>query len=67
MLFAGTNHPFLFDKSSITSLKDGNIKRGENYGKINLGSRVDILLPLNYTTNLQIGQKVLAGITKIIQ
>ena len=42
------------------------VKRGENYGKINLGSRVDILLPFNYTTNLQVGQKVFAGITKII-
>ena len=46
---------------------DDTVKRGENYGKINLGSRVDILLPLNYTTNLQIGQKVFAGITKIIE
>jgi len=41
------------------------VKRGENYGKINFGSRVDILLPSNYTTNLQIGQTVFAGITKI--
>ena len=43
------------------------VKRGENYGKINLGSRVDILLPFNYTTILQTGQKVFAGITKIIE
>ena len=43
------------------------VKRGENYGKINLGSRVDIVLPLNYNTSLQIGQKVFAGITKIIE
>jgi len=43
------------------------VKRGENYGKINLGSRVDILLPFNYTTKLQVGQKVFAGITKIIE
>tara|TARA_B100000427_G_scaffold191963_1_gene159593 strand:- start:1008 stop:1550 length:543 start_codon:yes stop_codon:yes gene_type:complete len=41
------------------------VKRGENYGKINFGSRVDILLPINYTTNLQIGQTVFAGTTKI--
>ena len=43
------------------------VKRGQNYGKINLGSRVDIVLPLNYNTSLQIGQKVFAGITKIIE
>ena len=42
------------------------VKRGENYGKINFGSRVDITLPLNYNTSLQKGQKVFAGITKLI-
>ena len=42
------------------------VKRGYNYGKINFGSRVDIVLPPNYTTNLKINQKVFGGITKII-
>ena len=41
------------------------VKRGENYGKINFGRRVAIVLPSNYITNQQIGQKVFAGITNI--
>lgn len=41
------------------------VQRGYNYGKINFGSRVDILLPVNTTTTLEVGQAVYAGITKL--
>lgn len=41
------------------------VQRGYNYGKINFGSRVDILLPVNTTTTLEVGQAVYAGIIKL--
>ena len=41
------------------------VKRGDNYGIIFLGSRVDILLPNNHSTKLKIKDKVFAGITVI--
>ena len=41
------------------------VQRGYNYGKINFGSRVDIVLPQNNNTILKVNQKVYAGITRI--
>ena len=47
-------------------IKPGDIlKRGFNYGRILFGSRVDIVLPVNSTRQLKIGDKVYAGITPI--
>ena len=39
--------------------------RGERYGMIKLGSKVDIYLPNSITPTVQIGQRVLAGTTII--
>lgn len=41
------------------------VKRGEDYGFIKLGSRVDIFLPLNATINVKLDQTVLGNIDKI--
>ena len=39
--------------------------RGERFGMIKFGSRVDLYLPENYTPAVSIGQKVFAGQTVI--
>lgn len=41
------------------------LKRGERYGLIKFGSRVDLYIPNGYTTNVAIGEKVTAGQTVI--
>ncbi|MDP4267231.1 MAG: phosphatidylserine decarboxylase family protein [Bacteroidota bacterium] len=46
--------------------KEGNIaKQTEQFGFIKFGSRIDLLLPLNYKINIKLGQKVKAGMTVI--
>lgn len=37
------------------------LMRGERYGMIKLGSKVDVYLPVNATVKVKIGDKVLAG------
>lgn len=44
---------------------DDNVKQGERFGLIRFGSRVDLYLPSDTVTSLQIGQKVQAGETII--
>ncbi|MDL2285294.1 phosphatidylserine decarboxylase family protein [Desulfovibrio sp. OttesenSCG-928-F07] len=41
------------------------VKRGERYGMIKFGSRVDLYLPDNYTPSVMVGDVVLAGHTTI--
>ena len=41
------------------------LQRGERYGMIKFGSRVDIFLPSNYTPSVFIGENVFAGQTVI--
>jgi phosphatidylserine decarboxylase len=39
------------------------LERGEEFGFIKFGSRVDLFLPLNTKINVEIGQKVRGGET----
>ncbi|MCD6389842.1 MAG: phosphatidylserine decarboxylase family protein [Desulfobulbaceae bacterium] len=39
------------------------LKRGERFGLIRFGSRVDLYLPLNFQVEVSVGQKVTAGET----
>ncbi len=41
------------------------VQRGERFGLIRFGSRVDIYLPLNSVIDVQVGQKVTAGKTSL--
>ena len=51
----------------INNIKIGDIvKQGEPYGLILFGSRVDIILPKNKTSNLKNTQNVIAGVTSLI-
>lgn len=43
------------------------VKQGEKIGMIKFGSQVDISIPSHYTIKVNIGQKVVAGITKIAE
>lgn len=43
------------------------LKRGERFGMIKFGSRVDLYLPENYRPTISIGQKVIAGQTVVAQ
>ncbi len=43
--------------------KEDKVKRGTRYGLIRFGSRVDLYLPKTSTTNVKLGQKVVAGET----
>jgi len=50
----------------VEFVKPGDIvKRGDIYGLIRFGSRVDLVLPLGMTTTLKKGDKVKAGLTPI--
>lgn len=42
------------------------LKRGERFGVIKFGSRVDLYLPDNYHPTVSIGEKVFAGLTVIV-
>ena len=37
------------------------LKRGERFGMIKFGSRVDLYIPQNYAPTVMIGEKVFAG------
>jgi len=41
------------------------IEQGERYGLIRFGSRVDIYMPLDATVTCALGDKVVAGISKL--
>jgi phosphatidylserine decarboxylase len=45
--------------------KGSSLARGERYGMIKLGSRVDVYLPESVTPAVSVGQKVRAGETTI--
>ncbi|OEU67806.1 MAG: phosphatidylserine decarboxylase [Desulfovibrio sp. S3730MH75] len=45
--------------------KADKLKRGERYGLIKFGSRVDLYLPEGYETLVQVGDKVVAGETSL--
>lgn len=50
----------------VCSLKGGErVQRGDRYGMIMLGSRVDVYCPLEVTIAVQVGQRVKAGETVI--
>lgn len=50
----------------LTYCKEGDqAKQGGEFGFIKFGSRVDIILPLDATISVQLGQKVKGGITEI--
>jgi len=41
--------------------KSTSMKAGERFGLIRFGSRVDVYMPLHYSTQLKEGDKVTAG------
>jgi phosphatidylserine decarboxylase len=41
------------------------VDRGYNYGKINFGSRVDIVIPLGISSKLKTNTRVYGGLTQI--
>ncbi|MCQ2376301.1 MAG: phosphatidylserine decarboxylase family protein [Salinivirgaceae bacterium] len=52
----------------LTYIKEGDsVKSGDQLGFIRFGSRVDVLLPLDYEINVKLGQKTVGGITKLAQ
>lgn len=52
----------------LTYIKEGDTaKIGDQLGFIRFGSRVDVLLPLDYEVNVKLGQKTVGGITKLAQ
>jgi phosphatidylserine decarboxylase len=42
-----------------------NIKRGERFGLIRFGSRLEVFMPLDTEILVEVGEKVKAGETKI--
>lgn len=53
-------------RRAVCRVKPGDLlKRGERYGMIKFGSRLDVYLPKNATISVQPGDKVLAGETVI--
>jgi len=53
-------------RRAVCRVKPGELlKRGERYGMIKFGSRLDVYLPKNATISVQPGDKVLAGETVI--
>lgn len=52
----------------VSELKKGDIvKKGDRFGMIKFGSRVDIYVPLKWNILVKEGQKVYAGITEICE
>lgn len=50
----------------VTNLNEGDdVKKGERFGLIKYGSRVDIIVPLSSKLHVQLNQKVIAGETII--
>ncbi|MBN1521690.1 MAG: phosphatidylserine decarboxylase family protein [Candidatus Aureabacteria bacterium] len=47
--------------------KGARLKKGERYGIIKFGSRVDVFLPESFKVTVKVGDSVLAGITEIAQ
>lgn len=47
--------------------EDDELKRGDRFGMIKLGSRVELYIPENYHPSVSVGQKVLAGQSIIAQ
>jgi phosphatidylserine decarboxylase len=41
------------------------VQRGDKYGMIRFGSRIDLLLPQNVTIKIKVGQRVVGGTTMI--
>jgi phosphatidylserine decarboxylase len=52
----------------VCSLRPGaNVKRGEKFGMIKFGSRVDVILPVNSIVKVSVNQKVTGGETIIAE
>jgi len=48
----------------VCPIKEGDtVRKGERFGMIKFGSRMDIILPQNTTINVEVGQKVVGGET----
>ncbi|QIK16610.1 phosphatidylserine decarboxylase family protein [Blattabacterium sp. DPU] len=56
---------FLARRIIIYAKKNSIVKKGEEFGFIKFGSRVDIFLPLNSIILVKKGEKVIGGITMI--
>ncbi len=56
---------FLARRIIIYAKKNSIVKRGEEFGFIKFGSRVDVFLPLNSIILVKKGEKVTGGETKI--
>ena len=56
----------LIARRVVCHAKEGDkLKKGQKYGIIKFGSRVDIFLPTNFDIKAEIGEKVIAGLTEI--
>ena len=56
-----------FVRRIINNVNIGDIvSRSHKYGFITFGSRVDIILPPNYSSKLKVGDKLIGGFTPII-
>ena len=56
----------LIARRIVCDAKSGaNLKKGSRYGIIRFGSRVDIFLPVDFQIKVEVGDKVLAGLTEI--
>lgn len=48
----------------VCTIKEGDVvKKGERFGMIKFGSRMDVIVPRSATIQVQVGQKVVAGET----
>jgi phosphatidylserine decarboxylase len=57
-----------FVRRIINNINIGNnVGRSYKYGFITFGSRVDIILPPNYSSILKVGDKLIGGFTPIIK
>ena len=48
-----------------SAVKGTRLKKGCRYGIIKFGSRVDIFLPMDFKITVNIGDKVIAGLTEL--
>ncbi|WP_185869441.1 phosphatidylserine decarboxylase family protein [Blattabacterium cuenoti] len=56
---------FLARRIVIYAKKNFKVKKGDEFGFIKFGSRIDVFLPLNSNILVKKGEKVVGGVTKI--
>lgn len=57
-----------FVRRILNNIKIGDkLNKSDKYGFITFGSRVDIILPINYNSILKVGDKVIGGETPLIE